>query len=337
MPTDSQLDSQRPDSIGTTPTSRVYLGLEVGELGAWMRLVGGTTTPQHRWRANFTSPPTLDELFRQLERGVSHVAGGAEIAGVGLATWERTLAKRVMEEQDSWTAAELAERLATAVRASTCVLQAVDAAGLAEARLGAGRDRDGVFYVHLGREARSALVWSGKLLPSAHRGLGGQIGHWQIAEDGPRCSCGEIGHLNPLCSSQSIVRLAIGLASQDDDALAAAHAVTGGRAEALTAAQVVALAGEGIEPLRALVQHAAEALGIVLGAATLLVDPDIVILGGPLGVAGGVFLERTRDQAHETLRSTRSNDAQVEIVPASLEPQSAAIGAWLQARDGAVT
>lgn len=328
--------SEISDAAGGEP---VYLGLEIGELGAWMRLVGGANAPDRQWRWRFTTSPTVDEFLQQLSDGAHSVADTAEILGVGVVPWQRHLAiegRAGQENQpDSWGGAEFAGRISNALNAPVRIKPAVDAAAVAEARRGAGRDTASFLYVHLGREVRSSLVWNGTLVSAAH-GFGGQLGHWRVASDGPRCWCGEVGHLNPLCSSQSMVRLAIGLASQDDNALAAVHAATGGRAEALTPAQVVTLAGQGVGPLRDLVQRAAESLGMAIGSLCLTIDPEIVIIGGPLGVAGGIFLDWTRERVRETLRSSRPESAQPQIIPAELEPQSAAIGAWVLASDGDV-
>jgi predicted NBD/HSP70 family sugar kinase len=137
------------------------------------------------------------------------------------------------------------------------------------------------------------------------------------------------GHLNPLCSSQGFVRLAIGYAAQDDIALAAVSEATGGRVESITASRIVALAGSGVEALRDLVRKSADALGLALARLSLAVDPAVIILGGPLGRAGGLFIEWTQERMAAELRQISTGAQAPRLVSASLEPQSALTGAWL--------
>ena len=183
-------------------------------------------------------------------------------------------------------------------------------------------------YVHLGREVLSSLVYDREPILGAH-GQAGRIGHWQVVDDGPRCACGAVGHLNPLCSSQGFIRLAIGLAAQDDIALAAVSEATSGRVESLTASRIVALADMGVEALRDLVRRSADALGLALARLTLAVDPAVIVLGGPLGGAGGLFIEWTRERLAAELRMISTGGQAPRLVSASLEPQSALTGAWL--------
>jgi glucokinase len=316
-----------PEALNGRP---VYVGIEIGERGAWMKASSAERTdqrPQLRWRERFVAPPEADELLDRLGEGVKAAAGGAPLIGVGVAVWG-IAASKLDEQALWWSDAAFLDRARAMLGAPVRWRTAVDAAALAEAHMGAGQGASPVVYVHLGREVLASVLWEGRLAPTAHN-LGGQLGHWRVAEDGPRCGCGVAGHLNPICSSQSFVRLAIGLASQDDDTLAAVRAITAGRAESLTAANVVTLAAHGAAPLRDLVERAADALGQALGRLTLIIDPLVITLGGPLGVAGGLFLDWTRERMITEIRSTRSASQFPLVSPALLEPSSATIGAWL--------
>lgn len=316
--------------IDFTSDHPVYLGFEIGERGTWVSATtaaNGDQRPLRRWRTRFAAPPDENELLDRLEEGAQAATAGASLAGVGVAVWGIGASKP--DEQASWWSDPVfRERASARLGAPVRWRVAVDAAALAETRQGSGVGASPFIYVHLGREVLASLVWDGTPASAAHN-LGGQLGHWRVAESGPRCACGVAGHLNPLCSSQSFVRLAIGLASQNDSALAAVSAITGGRAESLTAANVVALASQGFAPLRELVQRSAEALGEGLGRLALLVDPAVIALGGPLGIAGGLFLEWTRERMIAEIRSTRSESQFPLVAPAALDPTGAAIGAWM--------
>lgn len=318
-------------------SGRVLLGVEIGELAAWVAVTRGKDAPERTWRARFTAPPDLDTMLSRITEGARVIGGDASVSGVGVASWMSDDSEGgapagavAMEWSNAHLVAKLGERLSAPAR----LRAAVDAAALAEAALGAGTGVSQLVYIHLGREVLSSLVFNGEP-PLRAPGRPGLFGHWRIAESGPRCSCGAVGHLNPLCASQSFVRLAIGLAAQHDDALAAVREATGGRVESLTAARVVALAGAGIEPLRELVERSADALGMALAQLSLVVPPERIVLGGPLGVAGGLFMDLARKRMTDDLSAIPTAGDKPQLVAAALEPHSALTGAWLLGRRSA--
>lgn len=317
---------------------QTFLGVEVGELGAWVAVATGRRARERTWRARFSAPPDLNGLTARVLEGVRDVAGDPNIAGIAVASWipgeQRRESTSALPSSLASPGDDLARTLSDLFAAPASSYSALYAAALSEALLGAGISADPFVYVHLGRDVVCSLVFHGEPAQGP-RGGDGQLGHWRVAEMGPRCSCGEVGHLNPLCSSQSFIRLAIGLASQDEDALAKIQAATSGRAETLTAARAVALAGSGVEPLRELTVAAAEALGTALGQLTLMVNPEVIALGGPLGTAGGLFLDSARERLSGYLRPVRGSDAAPRLVVAALEPHSALTGAWLLAQRSA--
>lgn len=74
-----------------------------------------------------------------------------------------------------WIGFEAAKRIAEATGCPVCVVNDADAAGLAEMRFGAGRDRGGVvIMVTIGTGLGTALFTEGHLLPNA------ELGHIEI-------------------------------------------------------------------------------------------------------------------------------------------------------------
>jgi glucokinase len=216
-----------------------------------------------------------------------------------------------------------AERLAARLRAPVRLISGVNAAARAEALSGAAAGRSPLLYVHLGRTVECALVAQCEPLIGAH-GDEGRLHHWQTGRDGPQCVCGAQGHLGALVSAQALVRLAIGVASHDDETLAAVHRVTHGRAESLTAPQLVALASQGVRSLRELVDYAVDALAGALANLTVALDPAVTLVGGPLALADEQFFVWLRERVAVRLGDLR---AAPDIGRASLGARAAVIGA----------
>ncbi|HEX9069378.1 MAG TPA: ROK family protein [Ktedonobacterales bacterium] len=118
------------------------------------------------------------------------------------------------------------------------------------------------------------------------------IGHLQVAKGGPRCGCGEHGHLDVISSAQAIVRTYIGVASASDEATATMLRASHGRAEALSAGQIVLLAQEGDAAAEAVVRPALMGLARAIQRLALLTQAQAVILAGPLAQAASIVRER---------------------------------------------
>lgn len=287
------------------------------------------------------APPSPDEALALVEDLIRRVAEKEERAtggrvapsAVGVAVEGRVDARlgtvRALPQAPGWTGFPLVAQLRTALNVPVRLSSVVDAEALAEATIGAGVgvEASPLLYVALGRTVEASVVVEGRVLAGAH-GMAGMLGHLRVAKDGPRCACGATGHLGPIASSQAVVRTMIGRASDRDESLAAMLRVTGGRAEAITAPQVVALAAQGDPIAAAVVGEAQDALALGLAAALALLDPALIVLAGPLAEAGPPFI----DPLAERLRALCRHQPDVPpLLPARLGPRAALAGALLLA------
>ena len=149
-------------------------------------------------------------------------------------------------------------------------------AGLAEARLGAGRGTARVFYFNVGTGIGGALVVDGKLYNGRYGAM-------------------EFGHLR-LSNGRTLEEVASGLA---------------------------------IERGVSTVAEAGRRVGAMLANAIALVNPDIVVVGGGVALAGDKFFRPMRETARRLVfKPYRDN---YRIVPAKLGEKVVVIGAALLA------
>lgn len=174
--------------------------------------------------------------------------------------------------------------------AATAVENEANLGALAELWLG-GHDGRLTDFVHVSAEIGigAALVVEGRLFRGA-RGFAGELGHVPVRPDGPRCSCGANGCLETYAGEEALLRAA---------------GVRTGRGPALKAA---AVAGDPAA-LRAL-EEAGAALGIALSGAVNLLDPQAVVVGGPLADLAPWLLPGVRRElaARVTDRQWRAQD-----------------------------
>ena len=217
-----------------------YIGVALSDLGAraeLMRSEGATCEPEG-YTSSLADPLTPPEAMVERIGDLVTRMGVSSLLGMGVAVWDQVSggSGQVTDTRfgSKWAGFPFAERLAARVGAPVALTSGVNAAARAEATVGAAAARSPLLYIHLGRTVASALVVNGVPLVGAHE-RAGQLLHWRTGHAGPRCACGAEGHLGPLVSAQSLVRLAIGLATHDDETMEAVHRVTHGRAESLTA------------------------------------------------------------------------------------------------------
>ncbi|MFL5690671.1 MAG: ROK family protein [Ktedonobacteraceae bacterium] len=164
-----------------------------------------------------------------------------------------------------------------------------NAAALAELYSGAGVGERNVLYVGLGRGIGGGLVVNGQVYHGATC-LAGEIGHMQVMEQGPKCSCGGYGHLEAIASAQAIIRNMLGLSVEYPETVAAIWRVTGGRAERITVEQIFQLATESDDIAQRIVADVYMYLGIGLANIVQVINPGLIILGGQVAQAGDLLI-----------------------------------------------
>jgi predicted NBD/HSP70 family sugar kinase len=148
----------------------------------------------------------------------------------------------------------------------------VNLAGLAELANGHGTEHDDFVFVSVGTGVGMALVLGGEL----RRGASG--------------TAGEIGFL-PLPTGAP-PRRGLGMYESGVDAYAFVRAARERGLKVTKAEQVVALARAGNASAQDVVRREGELLGHGIAAVTAVLDPELVVLGGPMAArAGGRFQE----------------------------------------------
>lgn len=159
----------------------------------------------------------------------------------------------------------------------------VRAAGLAEARLGYGRDVADFGFVAIGTGIAVAIVADG-VVRHGSAGRAGELGHIPVYPGGARCECGRRGCLEAYASAAAIARR-----------YAAASGNTLTAAEISTRLSTDSIAAHVWE-------SAISALALALATHITLLDPQLVVLGGGLARAGQMLLEPLSAELSALLR-----------------------------------
>lgn len=182
---------------------------------------------------------------------------------------------------------------------------------LAEARWGAGRGVDSMYFVAIGTGIAGGLVVDGRVQDGTS-GQAGEVGHLVVRPGGPECGCGNRGCLESIASASRIAM--------------AYRALTGVTA---SAEQIAALVRAGDAAAQQIWTEAVEALGDALTALTVLSDPALIVLGGGLSLAGATLLDPLRAALLPRLTFRRPP----AVTVTSLGDRAGLLGAALRAWD----
>jgi glucokinase len=205
-------------------------------------------------------------------------------------------------------------------------------AALGEWTFGAGRGCASLLYVTVSTGIGGGWVLGGRIWSGAD-GMAGEIGHIVVRPGGVPCVCEKAGCLEAEACGWGIAAKARARLADDgrwtmDDG-GRLLALAGGRADAVTAQMVAQAAASGDSLAQSLLDDAAEALGIGLGGAINLMNPERIVLGGGVTKSGERWWQIVRGAArHHALPQMR-----VEIAPAALADDAPLWGAAALAQE----
>lgn len=265
-------------SSSTQPSSHV-IGIDVGgtKIGAGLMVFPEgrsvvkrtiSTQPARGGRA------VLDDVLRLTRELVGEAeSAGARVDSIGLGVCE------LVDRHGNIASANCIQWLDHPVRQQLAsiapiVIEAdVRAAALAEALFGAGKSSRNFLYVTVGTGISCCLMIDGRPYLGA-RGATGTMGSSPLS-----IPCEQCGHV----SRRTLEEISAG------PALVARFNAVGGKSA--SGQEVLAAAATGDARARQIVQSASEALESQIGLLVNTLDPEVVVIGGGLGLSEGPYWE----------------------------------------------
>ncbi len=248
---------------------------------------GGNVLAQER----FLVAPGRDlaELIRELADKIHALAQRSginwhRIVGVGYSTTGMMdISSGIIfssPNQGQWQDVPFAALLKQAFNLPVWIEMDANAAAIGEGWKGYGAGVD--FFVHLiiGTGVGSGILVHGEIL-RGWRGTAGEIGHTIIDPNGPLCNCGGHGCLESLVSGPAIAARA---------AQVMRHERQAGAQGEISAETVFAAARQGDASARLVVADTVNYLSIGLTNLIHLLNPQVITIGGGVGVGGADLL-----------------------------------------------
>lgn len=175
-----------------------------------------------------------------------------------------------------WVGTDVQQELGARLGLDVLVSNDANLGAMAEIAWGSSKDVTDLIFVKVGTGIGAGLVLGGRVHYGAG-GIAGEIGHTTVDPGGAFCRCGNRGCLETLASTATMLE---SLAPSSNSPLTTADIVERG------------LAGDSAT-LRVL-DDAGFVLGRVIAGLANFINPQLIVLGGPLAQLGDVLLDPVR-------------------------------------------
>lgn len=294
------------------------LGLGIGAYEQWLMLCGLDGHPIERLKLDIMgvgkAERAVDLAIREARRLISRtgvdpqrVAGfGAAVAGV-TDTASGTI---VRSPNIGWKDVPLGARLAAALRLPVRVESLHHALNLAEAEIGQTRGHRDVLLINAVLGIGASILSGGRLI-KGRTAAAGQLGHMAVAGSSEVCTCGRVGCLDTVASGHAVLT-ELGLVERR------VSPVEHGVENARLLEQAMAQANAGQRKPIAAFRAAGTRLGEAIAAVVAMVDPDAIVLAGPLSHVPAYV-----DAVRKSLAACFSGGLEVELLLSGLSSDRA--------------
>lgn len=201
-----------------------------------------------------------------------------------------------------------------------------DAAALAELHAGAFRGKKTAVLLTLGTGVGGGIILGGKMFKGG-MGRGNELGHMIIQHGGPICTCGNKGCIESLCTATWLIQQGRKVIVEYPVSLIYEKAE--GNMNNVTAKIVIDSAREGDPIAKDIFAAYVDYLSSAITSLVVLLDPEVIALGGGVSLAGDFLFEPVR----ELVKNKSFFKTDHEVVPAQLGNTAGIIGAAMLARN----
>jgi glucokinase len=228
----------------------------------------------------------------------------------------------------NWYDVPLRRRLQETIDLPIYIDNDATVAGVAEFEVAQGGKYKNAVLLTLGTGIGSGIIIDGKVV-SGHHGIGAEFGHTIVGENFYICNCGHNGCLETFASSTAIIKY-MRHRIEAEGADSAVLQMVDGQTERINGEMIFKAAEMGdplaVETIDRLVKYLA--IGMINLVATI--DPEVILLGGGLSMAGNFLLDKVVTAFHQLKYYKALPIAKVEI--AKLRNDAGIVGAAMYAK-----
>jgi glucokinase len=303
----------------TLDQERVFVGVDVGGTKVAAGVVDANGEIISQTRVPMVSTASADEGLSAVLQAIAQILpgetlqhGSARVAGIGIcAPGPLDPTTGVILNPPNvpcWRDFPLAEEVQKVYRVPVRVDNDANAAALAEARWGAGRGYQSVFYATIGTGIGTGIIFDGHIF-HGRTGAAGEGGHVSIDYRGPLCKCGKPGCIEVFASGTAIGKRARQKIAEGGKSSMLYLAC--GNLDAVTG-EVVGKAFAAGDPLATeILTETADMVALWLGNTIDLLDPHVIVIGGGAAALIQPFFDRIRRRIPQLTVNPRSSEVPI--------------------------
>jgi len=292
----------------------LVVGVDVGGTKVAAGLVDANGEITSQTRVPMVSTASADEGLSAVLQAIAEVLpnGEGQVSGIGIcAPGPLDPTTGVILNPPNvpcWRDFPLAEAVQKVYRVPVHVDNDANAAALAEARWGAGRGYQSVFYATVGTGIGTGIIFDGHIF-HGRTGAAGEGGHVSIDYRGPLCKCGKPGCIEVFASGTAIGKRARQQIA--DGGKSSMPYLAGGSLDAVTG-EIVGKAFASGDPLATeILTETAEMVALWLGNIIDLLDPHVIVIGGGAAALIQPFFDRIRRRIPQLTVNPRANEVPI--------------------------
>jgi glucokinase len=228
----------------------------------------------------------------------------------GAIDWAKGVCRLLPNFPNGWKNVPLKTLMEQQLNLSTFIINDVRAITLAEHLFGAGKDASSLVMMAIGTGVGGGVVIDNELLIGSD-GNAGEIGHINVEPEGILCGCGSRGCLECYVSGPAIAGAALRALVQQNDTLI--RELVENDYNKVSAAIVSQAAEQGDAVAKEILDKAGRLIGRVLAKVAVVVNPEMIVLGGGVAQAGRFLFESVFHSFHDTLHIIKSEKIQLRL------------------------
>lgn len=260
---------------------------------------------------DFTPKNVVDQIgktIRLLSRRLPDSPYGIVGIGIGVPGLVDETSRVVSAPNLGWDNVDLAGALAAEFGGNLHIDNEANAGAIGEKLYGAGRDSQNLIYLSIGVGIGSGIIVGGALYRGTSN-FSGEVGHMTVAEDGPLCRCGNRGCWETLASEKALLDRAAGIWRDHTPGLE----------------QILDAGRRGDKQALDLLNEIGSQLGVGLANLVNILNPELIVIGNRLSLAGELFEEAMLQTIKNRSLSYHRKKTHVDF--AKLGIRSTALGA----------
>jgi glucokinase len=266
------------------------IGIDLGGTNIKAAAVDALGQPICRLRVSTLVDQGVDQVLDQmgdLIKKLCHQVQFGSPVGIGMGvpgTIDKDLGMVILAPNLNWQEIPLRDLIAKKFALQVVLENDAQAAALGEYWAGAGKGVQHLLMITIGTGIGSGLILNGRLY-HGHTGRGPELGHTKLLSGQGYCGCGNTGCLETLTSGSAMVK-----------AMIEAEMETGNKMKKLSPRVVIERAAAGHPEAGKAVNNVINYLGTTIANISLVLDLDLILIGGGVAEAGEYLIAPLREK-----------------------------------------